>query len=263
MEALWLNVVVEDGNLTQAIHTLRRVLGERAGEHRYIVTVPGRGYRFVARVEPADRSAVAHCVPTTPAAPPALPARASTRRQPAARVRAALFALGALGALVALAAFFALPSWRAKNDAVVPAPVAAQTTSLAVLPFADLSPHADQAYFADGLAEEILNLLVRIPDLRVIARTSSFSFRGAQADIQHVRERLGVTHVLEGSVRKAGGPRAISAGPLLPESPTSIRHRACAAVVRRGRTARCGLLTRVVRARGDLVHRGECQAARA
>lgn len=202
MEALWPSVVVEDGNLTQAIHTLRRVLGERAGEHRYIVTVPGRGYRFVAKVEPADRPAVAHRGPTTPTAPPTLPARAATRRQPAARVWAALFALGALGALVALAAFIALPSWRAKHD--VAAPSAAQTTSLAVLPFADLSPDGDQAYFADGLAEEILNLLVRIPDLRVIVRTSSFSFRGAKADIQRVRERLGVTHVLEGSVRKAG-----------------------------------------------------------
>src|SRR5690606_33240598 len=76
--------------------------------------------------------------------------------------------------------------------------------SLAVLPFVDLSPDADQAWFADGLAEEILNLLARIPGLRVIARTSSFSFRDTSVDVRQVRERLGVTHVLEGSVRKAG-----------------------------------------------------------
>ena len=50
LEALWPNVIVEDSNLTQTIHTLRRVLGERPGEHRYIVTLPGRGYRFVAHV---------------------------------------------------------------------------------------------------------------------------------------------------------------------------------------------------------------------
>ncbi|HTU64744.1 MAG TPA: transcriptional regulator, partial [Steroidobacteraceae bacterium] len=81
IEALWPNVVVEDGNLTQTIHTLRRVLGEKAGEHRYIVTVPGRGYQFVAEVKErvAPVAPVAPAEPVAPIAPmaPAMPTLSS------------------------------------------------------------------------------------------------------------------------------------------------------------------------------------------
>jgi TolB-like protein/Flp pilus assembly protein TadD len=77
-------------------------------------------------------------------------------------------------------------------------------SSIAVLPFADLSPAHDQQYLADGMAEEILNLLSKTTTLRVIARTSSFSFRGKDAEFARIAEALGVTHVLEGSVRQAG-----------------------------------------------------------
>ena len=76
--------------------------------------------------------------------------------------------------------------------------------SIAVLPFADLSPEGDQEYFADGISEEILNVLARVPDLRVAARTSSFQFRKQNLDIPTIARRLNVANVLEGSVRKAG-----------------------------------------------------------
>jgi TolB-like protein len=76
--------------------------------------------------------------------------------------------------------------------------------SLAVLPFADLSPERDQAYFCDGLAEELISALTRISGLRVASRTSSFQFRGTAADVREIGRRLGVRVVLEGSVRKAG-----------------------------------------------------------
>jgi len=78
-------------------------------------------------------------------------------------------------------------------------------TSIAVLPFADLSPFGDQEYFSDGIAEEILNVLVRVKDLKVAARTSAFGFKGQEAlGIPTIAERLKVRHVLEGSVRKSG-----------------------------------------------------------
>ena len=77
-------------------------------------------------------------------------------------------------------------------------------TSIAVLPFANLSQDPKNDYFSDGMAEEILNLLVNIPDLRVAARTSSFAFKGEQVDIRYVADQLGVATVLEGSVRWAG-----------------------------------------------------------
>ena len=76
--------------------------------------------------------------------------------------------------------------------------------SIAVLPFANLSADKENEYFSDGLAEEILNLLARIPGLKVIARTSSFAFRGRDMDVVRIAEALRVRHILEGSVRKAG-----------------------------------------------------------
>lgn len=76
--------------------------------------------------------------------------------------------------------------------------------SIAVLPFADMSPERDNEYFSDGLCEELLNVLTRVPGLRVASRTSCFAFKGKDADIPAVAERLRVTHVVEGSVRKHG-----------------------------------------------------------
>ena len=75
--------------------------------------------------------------------------------------------------------------------------------SIAVLPFVNMSADPEQEYFSDGISEELLNLLAKIPDLRVPARTSSFQFKGQNLDISEVAEQLNVKHVLEGSVRKA------------------------------------------------------------
>jgi len=94
------------------------------------------------------------------------------------------------------------------------APTAAEVTdgtSIAVLPFVDMSPEGDQEYFSDGISEELLNVLAKIPDLRVAARTSSFQFKGQNLDIARVAEQLGVDHVLEGSVRKANNRVRITA----------------------------------------------------
>jgi len=76
--------------------------------------------------------------------------------------------------------------------------------SIAVLPFDDMSETGDQAYFSDGLAEELLNLLAKLPELKVASRTSSFAFRDVGADIRTIAAKLGVRYVLEGSVRKQG-----------------------------------------------------------
>jgi TolB-like protein len=81
---------------------------------------------------------------------------------------------------------------------------AAVDRSIAVLPFENFSADADQDHFADGLTEEILNSLARIPDLQVTARTSAFAFKGKAEDLKAVGRALGVAHVLEGSVRRSG-----------------------------------------------------------
>lgn len=83
--------------------------------------------------------------------------------------------------------------------------------SIAVLPFADMSPAGDQEHFSDGISEELLNLLARVPELRVAARTSSFAFRDQNLPIPVIADSLNVAHVLEGSVRKAGEEVRITA----------------------------------------------------
>jgi TolB-like protein len=83
--------------------------------------------------------------------------------------------------------------------------------SVAVLPFVNMSADADNEYFSDGVSEEILNVLARIPDLKVSARTSAFSYKGSDATIAQIARELGVSHVLEGSVRKAGNQVRVTA----------------------------------------------------
>ena len=80
-----------------------------------------------------------------------------------------------------------------------------------MLPFVNMSADKEQEYFADGISEELLNLLAQVPELRVIARTSSFSFKGKDVDIAEIARRLNVANVLEGSVRKSGDTLRITA----------------------------------------------------
>ena len=90
-------------------------------------------------------------------------------------------------------------------------PIVADDHSIAVLPFVNMSSDKEQDYFSDGLSEELLNLLAQVPQLRVIARTSSFSFKGKDADVATVARALNVGNVLEGSVRKSGDTLRITA----------------------------------------------------
>jgi TolB-like protein len=83
--------------------------------------------------------------------------------------------------------------------------------SIAVLPFVNMSDDAGNEYFSEGLSEELLNLLVRIPELKVAARTSSFSYKGKDVKIAQIGQELNVAHVLEGSVRKSGNQVRITA----------------------------------------------------
>jgi TolB-like protein len=83
--------------------------------------------------------------------------------------------------------------------------------SIAVLPFVNMSSDEEQEYFSDGISEELLNLLAKIPELRVISRSSAFSFKGKDIEIPEIAERLNVAHILEGSVRKSGNRVRITA----------------------------------------------------
>jgi TolB-like protein len=123
---------------------------------------------------------------------------------------ALLWAVPVVAAL-AIGAWYATKWWSSvhahsvavPSDATAAAAQAVPQKSIAVLPFVDMSEHRDQEYFSDGLAEELLDLLSQVPDLRVPARTSSFYFKGRNVDIVTIARQLRVAHLLEGSVRKS------------------------------------------------------------
>jgi eukaryotic-like serine/threonine-protein kinase len=106
---------------------------------------------------------------------------------------------------------FAIASVSDIRSGAVAAPGRTEPTSVAVLPFANLSADPDNQYFSDGLAEELINALTRLSGLRVASRTSSFRFRGRDQDIRQIGRDLGVGAILEGSVRRAGARLRISA----------------------------------------------------
>ena len=115
-------------------------------------------------------------------------------------------AVAALLAIIALSYFMSHRETGGAGDGAVAAGAqnVDRSKSIAVLPFADFSPSNDQEWFSDGLTEEILNSLTRTPDLLVASRTSSFRYKDTKEDIPMIAKRLGVEHVLEGSVRRAG-----------------------------------------------------------
>ena len=119
----------------------------------------------------------------------------------------------ALAVVVLLVDKFYLSAGESVVDKTQPEIVAAEVDkSIAVLPFADLSQNQDQEWFADGLAEEILNSLARTPDLLVASRTSAFAYKGSDKDLRVIATELGVAHILEGSVRRAGEQRVQQSG---------------------------------------------------
>jgi len=160
----------------------------------------------------------------TPAVPGEVSAATGWAARPKLRFNWILLAVGTVF-VVALAAVLVAKFWissRAAQEQPVattsPAPAAgvpAQPTisekSVAVLPFLDMSEKKDQEYFSDGLSEQLIDMLTKVPDLRVPARTSSFYFKGKSEDIPTIARRLMVAHVLEGSIRKSGKHLRITA----------------------------------------------------
>jgi adenylate cyclase len=120
---------------------------------------------------------------------------------------AAAVAIG-VGAAIALSLNFRTAT---RGGLQAPEVVAINDKSIAVLPFVDMSEKKDQEYFSDGLSEELIDMLTKVPDLRVPARTSSFYFKGKQTTIGDIGKVLDVTYVLEGSVRKSGNTLRITA----------------------------------------------------
>lgn len=179
--SVWRGGAVTDDALTQCIVELRKALGDSARDPRFIETIPKRGFRLI---EPVSK-----------------PASRDPRRASAWQTTYAAF--GVVLALIVALVFLSF-------DDEAPQ-IAAGPASVAVMPFEDLSPNGDQAYFADGLAEEIIGRLAGVEDLLVIGRTSSFRFRGSGDDLPAIGRALGVGHILEGSVRLSPAGFRVSA----------------------------------------------------
>ncbi len=199
MQALWPDTAVCDSNLTQTVFMLRKALGESATDARYVVTVPGRGYRFAAEVregtavEAASRGSAAPEAAAPRAAPPAW-------RRPAASVAVLLLAVLAAGHA----------QWTRATES---APPGSSRAMLAVLPFENLTGDPAQEYFSDGLTEEMISQLGRLDPahLGVIARASVMHYKHTQAPLGQIARELGVQFLLEGSVRRDGSRVRIAA----------------------------------------------------
>jgi adenylate cyclase len=204
MESVWPRLVVGAETVTQRIMLLRQGLGDSAESPRYIVALRGHGYRMAAAVRSIAASVDSH---TVSAAPPG-------RSLP--RIRhwtTAVLALTLL--LVASGLWQGLEHHRdmqvVAGMASDPASAAVPRSSVAVMPFANLTGEPSQEYLGDGMAEELINTLARVPGLKTPARTSTFAYRGRNVDIRRIGRELGVATILEGSVRSAGERLRISA----------------------------------------------------
>jgi TolB-like protein/DNA-binding winged helix-turn-helix (wHTH) protein len=213
LQKVWPGLMVSPESVAQRVKLLRSAIGDDSQQPRYILGVRGRGYRLIPAVERVTESKLStnNATNTQGAAIPGGPTpQISTLKRSPLRLKPAIIgaaAVVALSAAIALGLHFLTSS---HGDTKAPAVAAITDKSIAVLPFVDMSEKQDQEYFADGTAEEILDLLAKIPDLHVPARTSSFYFKGKSEDIPTIARRLNVAHVLEGSVRKSGNQVRIS-----------------------------------------------------
>ena len=189
LKELWGDTVVEEGGLTRNISILRKTLGEKPDEHQYVITLPTRGYQFVADVREVgiNGDAPEAPVPTPPDRGSTLGAHLSTRRR---LVFAGLAAVAVLGTIT----YVLRP---------VPA-MKPEIRSLAMLPLENLSSDPAQEYFADGMTEALIGNLARIRALRVVSRTSVMRFKGSRTPLPEIARVLNVDAVIEGSVQHTG-----------------------------------------------------------
>jgi len=206
LDQVWSGVIVTQDSVYQAVASLRRLLGDDPKQPRYIATVPRLGYRMVAPVSPWADSSIAQAGSSrTSDNESSAPAPTHAPTPGRARLRAHFtWAAGAVFGLALVASFLFYGKVANRNHSAAPAIVALPPKSIAVLPFLDLTEKMNQEPFADGMTEELIDKLSKIPGLRVPPPTSSFYFKGKKIPIAEIAKSLGVAYVLDGSVRKSG-----------------------------------------------------------
>lgn len=246
MRRVWPDAVVEENNLTVNMSALRKALGESPGEHRYLVTVPGRGYQFVADVREYSGEGATDSEATAAAAETLTEVSTETRyfkdevkqlspgspdlgvgpveathtdgaanhTQPITSAeyigngikRHKRAALVLLSALLATTIVVSYFSY----SRYLAGDNKAGISSIAVLPFANNSDDPNAEYLSDGISESLINSLSQLPGLKVISINSSFKYKGKEVDIQEVAHVLGVEAILTGRVLQRGDGLIIS-----------------------------------------------------
>ena len=188
MKTLWPDTVVEENNLTQQISMLRKVLGEKANEHRYVVTIPGRGYSFVAELSGDDEG-----FPTGPRP------LSSDLVIPKHAWRPRVILIASLG-LAAIVLFAYGVSWRKAQLSKDGEP----NRSIAVLPFRPINSDPANVYLSTGMADALISRLSNLRRISVRPTSTIIKYAEQQPAAQVIGRELGVDSVLEGTVQKAG-----------------------------------------------------------
>src|SRR5215470_794782 len=205
LEKLWPEIYVNPELIRKYILDIRKILGDRPDKPEFIETVAKRGYRFIALVVNEDTTTL-----TNPSAieegarKETIPSR--LEGSPRNHSLWKLVLMPVLAVVVAAAIGRELRVGRTERTVSPP-----NDTSIAVLPFEDMSPGKDQEYFSDGLAEQLIHELAKKPGLKVVGRSSAFQFRGKNENPREVGRKLGVANILEGSVRREGSHVRITA----------------------------------------------------
>jgi TolB-like protein/DNA-binding winged helix-turn-helix (wHTH) protein len=202
LDAVWADAAVTENALTRSVGLLRKTLDDDSREPRFIETVPTAGYRFIAQVEtsttPDPATAVAADAP-----PPDTPESSQPTPHAAPR-RAHLLRIATI--LAACLILLTITGWLLATR-LHPAPI----RSLAVLPLNNLSGDPSQEYFADGMTDELITELARIPDLRVVSRTSVMADKDTRRPLPELARELDVDAIVEGSIVRSGDRIRITA----------------------------------------------------
>jgi transcriptional activator of cad operon len=206
LNKVWTGVNVSPDSVYQSVTSLRRALGDDPRRPTYIATVPRLGYRMVAIVTHFADHRLGETDPEVGALP-SDPTPADTRpapRSPYSRV-GFMWAIGVALCLM-LATFCILLRGKAATNkhSATPASASSLPNSIAVLPFLDLTDEMTEEPFADGMTEELIDKFSSLPNLKVPGARSSFYFKGKQVPVADIAKALGVSYILDGSVRKSG-----------------------------------------------------------
>lgn len=193
LNRVWPGVIVTQDSVYQAVATLRRQLGDDPKQSTYVANVPRLGYRMVATVALLEEGSISSSRSDGMILPILEGTKIRAKWVVAATVAVAVTIVVAWAVLV-----------RAREGLSSPVAASENPKSVAVLPFLDLTDGMKEEEFADGMTEELIDALSKIPGLRVPAPTSSFYFKGKQVPLVEMAKTLGVAYVLDGSVRKSG-----------------------------------------------------------